>query len=71
MSRIPTPEEMRTLWPRGTRVRLLAASDPYTRLRPGAAGTVRLVDSVGTVHVLWDNGSTLGLIPGEDKWELI
>ena len=27
-----------------------------------------MVDDVGTVHVRWDNGSTLGLVPGEDRW---
>lgn len=29
------------------------------------------VDDVGTVHVAWDNGSTLGLIPGIDQWEYL
>jgi hypothetical protein len=30
-----------------------------------------MVDDLGTVHVRWDNGSTLGLVPGEDRWEEI
>lgn len=51
------------------RVRLLSTSDEHTSLRPGDEGTVTLVDAVGTVHVTWDNGSRLGLIPGEDRWE--
>jgi hypothetical protein len=29
------------------------------------------VDSAGTVHVKWDDGSTLGLIPDEDQWEVL
>lgn len=53
----------------GDRVRLVSCSDPYTRLGPGATGTVTFVDSLGTVHVKWDTGSTLGLVPGEDRWE--
>lgn len=53
----------------GQRVRLIRTTDPYTRLLPGDEGTVDHVDNAGTVHVRWDNGSNLGLIPGEDMWE--
>jgi len=52
----------------GTRVRLQHTSDQYTTLRPGDEGTVNLVDDLGTVHVHWDSGSRLGLVPGEDRW---
>lgn len=47
---------------RGDRIRLLHCADPWTSLKPGATGTVRIVDDAGTVHVQWDNGSTLGLV---------
>lgn len=56
---------------KGARVRLVSCSDPYTRLQPGAEGTVSLVDDLGTVHVNWDDGSRLGLVPGEDRWSYI
>ncbi len=55
----------------GQRVRLIATSDPYTTLRPGVLGIVAFVDDLGTVHVDWDTGSNLGLIPGEDSWETL
>jgi hypothetical protein len=55
----------------GKRVQLIYCRDPYTKLAPGSLGTVRLVDSVGTVHVQWDNGSTLGLVPDEDRFVVI
>lgn len=55
----------------GKRVRLLHCSDEYTPLKRGALGTVRLVDDMGTVHVKWDDGSTLGMIPGVDNWEVL
>lgn len=55
----------------GRRVRLLHTSDPYTRRQPGAEGTVALLDSLGTLHVRWDDGGTLGLIEGEDRWEIL
>lgn len=53
----------------GDRVELERCGDEFTRLTPGDQGTVRLVDSMGTVHVDWDSGSKLGLVPGEDRWK--
>lgn len=52
----------------GDRVRLDEMDDPYSNIAPGALGTVKLVDSLGTVHVVWDDGRRLGLVPGEDVW---
>ena len=46
--------------------------DPYnTKLKPGDQGTVTYVDALGTVFVDWDNGSSLGLIHGEDVFRII
>ena len=53
------------------RVRLIHTSDKYTELKAGDEGTVSLVDDMGTVHVDWDKGSNLGLLPGVDTWENI
>lgn len=55
----------------GDLVELVSCSDPYTRLEPGARGVVRLVDDVGTVHVAWRDGSSLGLVQGEDDWRVV
>ena len=56
----------------GRRVRLERCSDPYTRLQPGAEGTVTHVDALGTVHVKWDSGARLGLVPeAGDSWEVL
>jgi len=57
--------------PQGRRVVLVRCTDPYTTLKPGTEGTVQFVDDAGTVHVRWDDGSTLGMIPGEDEWTLL
>lgn len=43
---------------------------PYTPLRKGLKGIVRHVDDMGTVHIVWENGSTLGAVL-EDKIEII
>ncbi len=56
----------------GKRVRLINCTDSHTRLEPGLMGTVSLVDSVGTVHVDWDNGSKLGLCwDAGDRWSVV
>ena len=55
----------------GKRVELISTTDIWTDLRAGAQGTVDLIDDAGTIFVLWDGGSTMGLIPGEDKFKMI
>ncbi len=55
----------------GARIQLIYTSDPYTLLCPGEAGYVVDVDDIGVIHIKWDNGSNLGLIPGVDSWEIL
>jgi len=54
----------------GCRVELISMNDPYTKLKPGDRGRVEHVDDIGTVHISWDNGSTLGVAYGEDHIKL-
>jgi hypothetical protein len=60
-------KELKAFYTSGTRVRLVRMDDPYTKLKPGATGTVSYVDDIGTVHVNWDCGSSLGVVFGEDE----
>ena len=55
---------------KGTRVRLVSMNDVQAP-PAGTEGTVQYVDDAGTVHVHWDTGGSLGLVPGEDEWELV
>jgi hypothetical protein len=55
----------------GKRVRLIRCTDPYTKLTTGDEGVVDYIDDMGTVFVKWDNGSSLGLIHGEDEWNYL
>ena len=56
----------------GKRVRFLRSSDPYTKLVYGDEGVVMSVDALGTVHIKWDNGSTLGMITEEgDRFQFV
>ena len=69
MWRIPkeTLAQLKEEYPAGTRAELVHMDDPYNhKLIPGCRGTVRAVDSIGTIHVDWDCGSNLGIVYGED-----
>lgn len=57
---------------RGDRVRLIDHADPWSRLQPGTLGTVTATDDSGTVHVSWDDGSTLAMIEAAgDRFEVL
>ena len=58
-------EQLRALYPKGTRVELLRMDDvqaPPT----GTKGTVTGVDDTASILVNWDNGSGLNVVYGED-----
>lgn len=55
----------------GDRIELVSTSDPYTSLQAGDQGTVTMIDAWDTVHVRWDSGSSLGMVPGEDHFRRI
>lgn len=57
---------LKELYPAGTRVKLLEMND--IQAPPiGTLGTVMYVDDIGTIHIKWDNGSTLGAAYPEDR----
>ena len=65
-------QRIREEYPVGARVELMKMNDPYrTDLVPGCRGTVRFVDDMGTIHVSWDIGSSLGVVYGEDACKII
>ena len=64
-------KQLKEYYTSGTRVMLIRMNDPYTNLRLGDRGTVTLVDDIGTIHVNWDCGSTLGVVFGEDECQKI
>ena len=57
---------LKELYPVGTRVELGWMDDIHAPPQ-GTKGTVMFVDDIGTVHVHWDNGSTLGAAYPDDR----
>ena len=57
-------------YPAGTRIRLIemAGDEDY---RYGDEGTVTSVDDAGQIHMRWDKGGSLAIIPEEDRFEVI
>lgn len=62
--------QLRQLYSPKTRVRLERMDDPQAP-PIGTEGTVTYVDDLATIHVQWDNGSTLGVAFGEDNCSII
>ena len=58
-------------YPPGTRIWLNSMEDPYAPIAPGTEGEVDFVDDIGTIHMRWDNGRTLGIAPGEDSFTVL
>ena len=61
-------EFTRLSYPPGSRILLYQMTDPYAPVPSGTRGTVRYVDDAGQLGVVWDNGRSLSLIPGEDSF---
>lgn len=70
----PAPKEVdaaKAKYPPGTRISLVRMHDPYAPVPPGTLGTVDAVDDIGQIHMKWDNGRALALIPGVDSFTAI
>lgn len=57
-------------YPAGTRIVVDQMGDDPRPIAPGTAGTVRHVDDMGTIHCDFDNGRSLGMVPGEDEFHI-
>lgn len=60
-------DALRERYPKGCRVELVKMDDPYRDMPPGLKGVVTGVDDSGSVHVNWQNGSSLAVVYGEDE----
>ena len=59
-------KNIKELYPAGCRVQLDSMDDVQAPPK-GTRGTVIAVDSIGTIHVEWENGSSLGVVFGHDR----
>lgn len=62
-------ELLRKIYPAGEVVILEEMDDPQSP-PSGTKGEILHVDSIGQIHVRWETGSGIALIPGIDKFRL-
>ena len=53
---------------KGKRIRLTEAMNDPQPIRAGEEGTIKFTDGIGQIHVDWDNGRSLAVVPNEDKY---
>ena len=63
-------ETLRRIYPTGTRLKLIHMEDSQS-VPTGTKGTVDYVDDGGNVHMKWDNGRTLAIVPQVDKFRML
>lgn len=61
---------LRKIYPPGTKIQLIMIDDAQAPLS-GTIGTVTCVDDIGTIHMKWNNGSSLGLVPDDDEFVIV
>lgn len=63
-------KKIKEKYPEGTRIRLQHMNDKYA-VPEGSLGTVDFVDDQGQLHMYWDNGKSLALIPNYDEFDIV
>lgn len=54
-------DELKKQFPINSRIKLVSMND--TKAPPiGTQGVIKCIDDAGTIHVKWDNGSSLGIV---------
>lgn len=64
-------EQLRKKYPVGTKIQLISMRDEKYPVLPGTIGEVTHIDDAGSVHMKWQNGSSLALIPEVDSFRVV
>lgn len=68
-SREQMVKNLKVNYPEGTVIQLISnMDDPFNGKKSGEKGTVKFIDDIGQVHVSWESGGSLALIPGVDSF---
>ncbi len=70
MNKNELKEALKNKYPVGTTVELIYMNDKQAP-PCGTKGKVTYIDDECQIHVTWSTGSTLALVPGEDKFTII
>lgn len=64
-------EQLRKDYPAGTKIQLISMRDEKYPVLPGTVGEVTHIDDMGSIHMKWQNGSSLALIPEVDSFRVV
>ena len=64
-------EQLRKKYPAGTKIQLISMRDEKYPVLPGTIGEVTHIDDMGSIHMKWENGSSLALIPEVDSFKVV
>lgn len=63
--------EIKEKYPIGSRIKLLKDMDDKQPILAGTIGIIDYIDSEGQLHMKWENGRSLALLPDIDHFEII
>lgn len=61
---------LRQQFPKDSRIQLTEIGGNPRPISPGSTGKLDYIDDAGQFHVKWDNGCTLALVLGEDRFSV-
>ena len=63
-------EQLRKQYPKGTKLQMITMRNEKYPVPSGTIGEVTHVDDIGNIHVRWQNGSSLAIIPEVDSFRV-
>ena len=64
-------EQLRKKYPVGTKLQLISMRNETYPVLPGTVGEITHIDDVGSIHMQWENGSSLALILEIDSFQIV
>ena len=64
-------EQLRKKYPVGTKLQLISMRNEKYPILSGTVGVVTHIDDAGSIHMRWENGSSLALIPEIDSFQIV
>ena len=63
--------QLRKQYPVGTKIQLISMRNEKYPILPGTIGEVTHIDDMGSIHLKWQNGSSLAIIPEVDSFRVV